>query len=396
MSVTWCKRCVYPSSSAISITFDDEGVCSGCRVAEQNVPDAEIDWEERKLLLKETILENRKRDDYYDCIIGVSGGKDSYYQAHVIKNELGLNPLLVTYYGNNYLPEGEYNLHRMADVFDADHLIYKPGVDKLRKLNRLGFKMMGDMNWHNHCGIYTVPVRTAVRYDIPVVLYGEHGRTNIGGMFNLDDMVELTARYVREHVCRGFTWENMAAQNEGLGRKDLDFTIYPNDDELDELGFRGIYMGFYLLWKPNDHAEMVQKEYGWKASDQPFERTYRRISNLDDMHENGVHDYLKYVKFGYGRCTDHASKDVRDVGMPREEAVELVRKHDHIKSKDLYRWLEYVGMNEEDFDKIADSFRDARVWWKDQSDSWCKHNIWDDEETRARKETERLRATNRS
>jgi len=395
MSVFWCKRCVYPSSAAIALTFDEEGICSGCRVAERNVVDADIDWEERKLLLKETILENRKQKDSYDCIVAVSGGKDSYYQTHVIKNELGLKPLLVTYYGNNYLPEGDYNLQRMAEVFEVDHLIVKPSVGTLRKLNHLGFTLMGDMNWHNHCGIYTVPVREAVRHDIPVVLYGEHGRTHIGGMFSLDDMIELTSRYVREHVCRGYTWEDMIAADPNLTKPDLQFTIYPSDDELDELGFRGIFMGFYVLWKPNDHANFVMQTYGWKPREEPFERTYRTFSNLDDMHENGIHDYLKYIKFGYGRCTDHASKDIRDGLLTREEAVELVRERDHVKSKDLHRWLDYVGMTESEFDRICDSFRDLRVWWKDALGVWCKHDIWDEDATRRDKEESRLRATNR-
>ncbi len=395
MSVTWCTRCVYPTSSAVSLTFDDSGVCSGCKVAEANQVGGEIDWESRKQALKDIIAEHKKKDDNYDCIVPVSGGKDSYFQTHFIKNELGLNPLLVTYYGNNYLPEGEYNLQRMADVFSVDHLIFKPSVETLRKLNRLCYRLMGDMNWHAHCGIYTVPVRTAVRYEVPVVVYGEHGRTHVGGMFSLDDMVELTARHVREHVCRGFTWEDMIEETEGLTKQDVAWTVYPSDDELFDLGFRGLFMNFFVPWKPNDHTELVIREYGWQPREESFDRTYRKISNLDDMHENGIHDYLKFVKFGYGRCTDHACKDIRDGAMTREEAIELVRRHDHVKPRDLVRWLEYVGMDEAEFDAIADSFRDPRVWWRDDAGNWEKHHLWDDAETRDAKEQRRQRGTNR-
>jgi hypothetical protein len=101
------------------------------------------------------------------------------------------------------------------------------------------------------------------------------------------------------------------------------------------------------------------------------------MSNLDDMHENGVHDYLKYIKFGYGRGTDHACKDIRGGLMSREEGIEMVRKYDHVKPRDLSRWLQYVGMSEEEFDRIADTFRDQRVWERLPDGSWVKDNIWD-------------------
>src|SRR3979411_2258150 len=114
----------------------------------------------------------------------------------------------------------------------------------------------------------------------------------------------------------------------------------------------------------------MKKLYGWEESPEPFERTYRRISNLDDMHENGLHDYLKYVKFGYGRGTDHACKDIRAGLMTRDAGIAMGRKHDHVKSRDLDRWLGYVGMTEQEFDRIADTFRDSRVWRKDERGAW--------------------------
>jgi hypothetical protein len=104
------------------------------------------------------------------------------------------------------------------------------------------------------------------------------------------------------------------------------------------------------------------------------------MSNLDDMHENGIKDYMKYVKFGYGRATDHVCKDIRAGIMTREEGIEIIRKMDPIKSKDLYRWLNYVGWTEEYFDEVADRFRDPRVWWINEKGEWEKDNIWDGKE----------------
>ena len=112
-------------------------------------------------------------------------------------------------------------------------------------------------------------------------------------------------------------------------------------------------------------------------SNEKFERTYRTGSNLDDMHENGVHDYLKYIKFGYGRCTDHASKDIRAGIMTRDEGINLVKQMDHVKPRDLERWLKYVNMSEEEFDRIADFFRDPRVWSMDDNNQWRKFKLTD-------------------
>ena len=122
---------------------------------------------------------------------------------------------------------------------------------------------------------------------------------------------------------------------------------------------------------------LVMEQYRWKAADQEFERTYRKFSNLDDVHENGIHDYMKYIKFGYGRATDHASKDIRLGKLTRAQGVEMVKKYDHVKPRrDLERWLKYVNMTEEEFDTIADTFRDPRVWWQENG-VWKKDNLWD-------------------
>jgi hypothetical protein len=162
---------------------------------------------------------------------------------------------------------------------------------------------------------------------------------------------------------------------EKLTEKDLMWAKYPSDEEVLKVGLRGLYVGNFIKWDPNVHAKLVQEKYGWKASEQPFERTYRRMSNLDDRYENGAHDLLKFIKFGYGRASDHASKDIRSGHMTRETGVEMVKKYDHVVSKDLYYWLKYVDMSEDEFWATADRFRDPRVWWIENGE-WWKDNLW--------------------
>lgn len=372
--VHYCSRCVYPSASAVQLTFDENMVCSGCRVHDQR---HEIDWDERLEWLLE-LVEPYRKPSGYECVIGVSGGKDSYYQVHFVKEKLGLNPLLVTYNGNNYLDVGWVNLLRMKEVYNVDHMIFSPGIDFLKRINRLAFRKMGDMNWHAHAGIGAMPMMTAVRYNIPLVFWGEHGYTDLGGMYSMHDMVEYTARYRREHQCRGFGIEDMLGDEEDpIEMHEMQWCVYPTDEEIARVGLRGIYIGNYDPWDSNAHKKLIMDLYNWKESPVPFERTYRRGSNLDDRYENGVHDYLKYIKFGYGRASDHSCKDIRRGYMTREEGIEMVRKYDHVRSSDLYYWLDYVERSEEWFDQIADTFRSPKVWVQDTDGSWLKQNIWD-------------------
>jgi len=373
----YCNRCTYPEI-AVNLQFDDDDICTSCRVFEQfEALDDEL-WKKRENKLHqlvEQMVANNKSN--YDCIVPVSGGKDSYYQTHTMISDFGLKPLLVTYHGNNYLPEGDINRDRMRHVFDADHMVFGPSVEVLKKLNRICFKKMGDMNWHAHCGIFTYPIQIAVKFKIPLIMWGEIA-WDISGMYDPDDFVEFSARVRHEHSLRGFEWYDMLSDpKDPLREKDVLWAKYPTDEEILQTGVRGLYLGNFMKWDPNIHAKMVQEKYNWQSAQLPFERTYRTISNLDDRYENGAHDLLKFIKFGYGRASDHTSKDIRQGLMTRETAINLVRKHDHIVSQDLYYWLNYVDMSEDEFWSIADTFRDPRVWWIEDG-KWFKDNIWGD------------------
>ena len=372
----YCKRCVYPLA-AVNLQMDEEGICSSCRTFDKFTQITDEEWKDRRQRL-ESILEQVKANSQganYDCLIPVSGGKDSYFQAHVIVHEFGLKPLLMTYHGNNFLPEGDYNRDRMREVFDADHIIWGPSVEVLKKLNRIAFRKMGDMNWQNHCGIFSAPIQVAVKFKIPLVVWGEIA-WDISGMHEPKDFVEFSAQVRHEHGLRGYEWDDFTNDpNESISEKDMLWSKYPTDEEIISVGVKGLYVGNYFKWDPNQHYKQMMKLYGWKQAEKPFDRTYRRHSNLDDRYENGIHDLMKFVKFGYGRASDHASKDIRDGYMTREKGIEMVQKYDHVVSEDLQYWLNYVDMSEEEFWRIADTFRDFRVW-NIQDGLWWKDDIW--------------------
>ncbi len=369
----YCKKCVYPIS-AVNLLIEDDGICTSCKSFSGFEKISEDGWKKRKDKLFKLINEVKKDKSNYDCIIPVSGGKDSYFQTHVLVKEFNLKPLLVTYHGNNYLPEGDYNRDMMRKNFDADHIIWGPSVEVLKKLNRIGFKKMGDMNWHAHCGIFTSPFIIAKSFNIPLIFYGETS-WDISGMYDPNDFNEFSARERHEHDLRGYEWNDFLNDKEDtLNENDLMWAKYPPDEDILRVGIRGIFLGNYVKWDPNEHSKKMQSLYNWKQAEKPFERTYRLMSNLDDRYENGAHDLMKFIKFGYGRCSDHASKDIRTNYLTRDEGIKLVLKYDHIISKDLFHWLDYVKMSEDEFWNIADTFRDPRVW-NIENNSWQKHDI---------------------
>ncbi len=373
----YCKRCVYPII-AVNLEINEDGICSSCKTFELFNKISSNDWKKREQKFQkiiENVLEKNKNNSKYDCLIPVSGGKDSYYQTHIICKKYNLKPLLVTYDGNNYLPEGEKNRDQMRKVFDADHIIWKPSEKILKKLNILGFEKMGDMNWHAHCGIFTSPIIMSVNFNIPLIIWGEVS-WDISGMFEPDDYVEFSKRVRHEHDLRGYEWYdfiNESGEN-SIVEKDMVWAKYPSDEEILKLNLKGIYIGNFFKWDPNKNLRLIKEMYNFDEKKEPFQRTYRLMSNLDDRYENGVHDLLKFIKFGYGRASDHASKDVRDGYFSRAEAVKIVKKYDHVVSDDLYYWLDYVGKDEDYFWRHADTFRSPKVW-QIKNKQWCKLDV---------------------
>lgn len=380
-----CSRCLYPLNAATSVSFSREGVCTGC----ERFEDANSRIQNKRLdtTLPRILEERRKQKKHsnYDCVVAVSGGKDSYFQTHYVINELGLKPLLVTYDANNWTEKGLENLHNMKSAFGVDHLIVSPPEDLLKKMNLAGFLMLGDMSWHAHVGIFSTPMKVASEMGIPFVFYGEHGREDLAGQFRYGDFPEITYRERLEHHARGSEWSSFQGLF-GIESDELEYWKYPSDAELFESELRGLHLGSFLQWDPHKQTELVKSMYGFQVSNVPFDRTYRTGSNLDDMHENGLHDWLKYVKFGYGRATDHGSKDVRLGRIGRQKAMELVKKHDPELPSDIKRWLPYVGLSKDLFFAISNSFRSESVWRFDadkwhhpegMSDNWAPRHRFD-------------------
>src|SRR5262249_19833050 len=243
-----------------------------------------------------------------------------------------------------------------------------PGSAK--RIAKYMLKKVGDVTWHYHAGIMTFPIRVAVQYDVPLVVWGEEGFSELVGMYNLDDYVEFTKKKRQEHSMRGFEPEDLLLEPDSeLTPYDLAPFFYPSDEDLEGVGVRGIYLSNYLPWDGRAQAEFVIEKLGFETA-QVRERTFNIYAKTDDIHANGRTDYLKSLKFGYGRATDDASNEIRHGRMSRERAIDLVAQHDHKRPSDMDVFLNSVGMTEAELMAMVEPMRDPSIWRKNADGTW--------------------------
>ena len=366
----YCARCLYPENAKPTIIFDEQGICSGCRHHESR---HRINWQEREKLLKKLLTEYRDKSraagNIYDCIVPVSGGKDSHFQVYLMREVYGLNPLCVTFNHCFNTPLGIRNLNNLVSKLGVDLIRLTASPESVRKIARYMVKKVGDITWHYHAGIMTVPFQMAVKYKVPLIIWPEH-YGELTGVFTLDDMVEFTKWVRQEHDMRGLEPEDIVNDPaSGITWRDLSPYIYPTDEELEQVGVRGIYLVNYIYWDPKAQAELVIDKLGFQPLTWKRARTFNLCAKTDD-HANEVHDYMKYLKFGYGRATDDATNEIRYGRMTREEGIEMVRQYDHVRPRSLDIYLEFLGMTEVEFEAAMEPMRDPAIWEKNSKGHW--------------------------
>ena len=353
-----CATCLYPLTSRPFISFDEEGVCPACKIS---VERKTIDWSERKQKLLK-LIEPYRKDKGYDCVIGVSGGKDSMFQVHYAVKELGLRPLVVTF---NHLDNSEVglrNLENLVNKLKVDHVRFTPNPDVVRRCCSHATRTMLDPFWHEHSGIYTFPVQMAVNWNVPLLLWGEYGYADLLGMFGNDDYIEMSKKLRQEHGMRGQEAEDFIKGTD-LTVRDLEFTVYPTNDEIEKLGLRGIYIGNYIEWDHIKHTKLMIDLYDFKTDKK--ERTFNIYENVECYFNDSVHDQFKYWKYGYGRATDHASMLIRKGYITRSEGAWLVNLWDpKVCWEKLDEFLDYINMTREEMWGLVEKFKDPRAEFK--------------------------------
>ncbi len=361
-----CNRCLYTTAHPLGLTLDGDGICSGCRIHEEK---DRLDWESRWETLEKLVRPYRSKVPHnYDCIVPVTGANDSYFIVHTVKNRLKLNPLLVTYnkYFNTAL--GVRNLANLRIAFNCDILIQNVNPVSVRNITRVTLRKFGSIYWTCIAGQTVFPVQTAVRYQVPLIIWGGHQGMEQVGMFSHEHEPEMTRRYRKDHDLMGFEADDLLSVMDTLGEGDVFQYRYPDDKEIQSVGVRGIYLNNYVRWDPKAQHEQMISAYGYRTAS--FGRTFDCYDHVDCFNYMDLHDRIKLYKHGYSRVTDHATREIRHGRLTRDQALHLVRKHELNPLTYLEYFCDWLGVKPSSLEFILDQHRNQMFWKENQPGNW--------------------------
>ena len=361
-----CKRCLYTEKHALNIIFDEDGICSGCRIHEEK---DSIDWNVKAKELK-TLLDSYRNlsGNNYDCIIPVSGARDSYFIVHTIKNIYGMNPLLVTYNKHYNTDVGVRNLANLRIKFNCDILTLTVNPEIVKKITRASLRKMGSIYWHCIAGQTVFPVQIAVKFKIPLIIWGAHQGVDQVGMFSHEDKVEMTRKYRKEHDLMGYEAEDLIDEFDGISHSDMIQFKYPDDEEIEKVGVRGIYLNNYIRWDTLEQHNQMIRLYDYETQNQ--NRTFDIFNDVDCYNYNDTHDYLKYIKYGYGKVVDQVCREIRLNRITREQGLMLINEYISNKPKNINLFLNWLGITENSFYYIVDQHRNKSFWKRNEQWDW--------------------------
>jgi N-acetyl sugar amidotransferase len=379
--VKWCTRCVV-SNQRPRIIFNDDGVCSGC--LNTDYKNNNVDWDERERELVDLLNHHRRNDGHWDVIVPSSGGKDSSYVAHQLRYKYGMNPLTVTWSPLKYTDIGRKNLQASIDSGFSNILSTPNGILQ-RKLARLCLEELGDAFHVFVLGQISFPFHMAAKLGVKLVFYGENGEAEYGGDPEyLDKPYKPSSEWLNQHF-KGISFKELLEygiknksyiSEEDYADSDLMFYEPPSSDQLEKAGILGKhFFSYYKKWIPQENYYYVVENCGFKPNPERNEGTYSKYSSLDDMMD-GFHYYLRYIKFGLGRCMEDAAHEIRDGHLTREEGIALMERYEgDFPKKYFQEFLEYLDITEDHFWDIVDSWRAPHLWEKINREWVFKHPI---------------------
>lgn len=348
-----CTRCGLPETYE-TIEFDVDGVCNICR--QQDYKQGKVDWGDRKRMLDELISEYRGKFDY-DCIVPFSGGKDSTYTLYYLVNEYKLKPLVVQFNHGFMRPNLLSNNERTFKTLGVDVISFTPNWKVVKRLMLESLIRKGDFCWHCHTGIFSYPMHVAIKFNVPLVFWGEPTSEYTAYYDYRDDEIENVDES-RFNRCTnlGITAEDMSGMIKhdfDLDPRDLTPYTYPPERELKRLRYRSVCLGSYIPWDAKIQSKLIMEELGWQGDEvegmPPDLYTYEKI----ECQMQGVRDYLKFLKRGYSRVTQMTAIDIRNGRLTKDEADQLVAKWEGKKPPSLKIFLEHLEMTEQEFNDVV-------------------------------------------
>jgi len=358
----YCKRCVMPSTRP-GITFNEEGICQACINHDKK---KDVNWDARFEELKELCDKYRGMNgDGYDCMIAVSGGKDSHYQVYVMKELLGMNPLLVSAADNFTMTEaGKHNIRNISEEFGCDIITFNPNIKLQKKLMKKTFEKFGKPTFYVDRLIYTYPLQMAIKFNTPLLVYGE----NITFEYSGGEETYSAREQINNGVASGIDFKELLG--DGVTEKELSMLHAPTQEELSKLD--PIYLSYFIEWNSFKNYEF-SKSRGFKDLTHEWDRT-NCVENFDQVDSIAywMHPWMKYPKFGHAAATDYTSRMIRYGMINREEALKLVDKHDHALDPLIVEdFCSFLGYSRREFWSIVDGYYNKKLFEKNNLGQWA-------------------------
>lgn len=344
-----CSKCVTPET-AESLIFDENNTCSACK--QISFKNEKVDWAGRKVQFENLIAKHKNKFDY-DCIVPFSGGKDSTFALWYIVKIKNLKPLVVRF-DHNFLRETvQKNTEKTITKLGVDFLNFKPNFNIVKKMMFESLFRRGDFCWHCHVGVSAFPIRVAIEKNVPLLIYGEPS-AEYGSFYNYKNPEFMDVERFNKTGNLGINAEDMVGMikqrypNEKIDERDFKPFIFPSQKELNEKNIVGTFLGNYIPWDVKEQVKIIKKELNWEGDEVegiPEEYDYEKI----ECYMQGVRDYIKFIKRGFGRTSHLVSIDIRNNRMSREQGMKLVKEYDGKRPKSLDFFLGLVKMTEDEF-----------------------------------------------
>jgi len=353
-----CTNCLIPDLRPEQ-KFDDNGICDACLNFKNK---DKTDWKKRKLKFDQLLNSLKIKNSKWDCIVPSSGGKDSTYQA-IFLRDYGLKVLLVTASTCDLSILGRKNIENLKRL-GFDTIEVSPNQVIRKKINKICLDLLGDLSWPEHVSIFTQPIHIACAFNIPLICWGENPQFEYGGPLRKKGY-ELDREWLEEFGgLLGFRVDDLR-NHLHLDEKDLTFYTYPEDKLLKKKNINGIFLGFFFRWD-NLENYLLAKKNGFIDYGKPIEGGYFSFEKLDN-YQHGIHDYFKYLKYGFGRATDQLSFSIRKGKIERSQAAKLLVKHEgkfptSYLGKQLEDILNDIDLNIKDFTDICDRFTNKKIF----------------------------------
>ncbi len=343
-----CTKCVLPETHE-TIVFNEDGVCNIC--TGQVFKESSINWQDRKKELDKIVETYRGKYDY-DCIVPYSGGKDSTWTLDYLVKEYGLKPLVVCFDHGFMRPNLLKNTLQTAKKLGVDLHTFTPNWHVVRKLMLQSLLEKGDFCWHCHTGIFSYPMWVAIKYHVPLVIWGEPS-AEYTAYYSYDQIEEVDEKRFNRFVNLGISSDDMFVRLGGeLDPRDLKPYTYPPLSELRKIEYRSICLGSYVPWDVKKNVAVIHRDLGWKGDqveNVPPEFNYEKI----ECYMQGVRDYIKYIKRGYTRPTHLGSIDIRNSRLERDEAIKMISTYEGKRPPSLDLFLDFLGLTEDQFMEIV-------------------------------------------